>query len=187
MHIYIYIDILMSNDVLRSSRLSSSGPLDDLPFLANQTVQPPVQPVQPWAKSLECHVLARDMTCSPDFCSCLFILGLWSSRRAFRLLLYRLWDLYIYNEMLQPDCNNLPNALPGALHCRWICPSKEGTCEPPVIDSWKSKSMSSTSCTWVCKCYQMLNLLLWVWHSMAYLVTLCLKPSSSAWKCQCIR
>ena len=96
MHIYIYIDILMSNDVLRSSRLSSSGPLDDLPFLANQTVQPPVQPVQPGAKSLECHVLARDMTCSPDFCSCLFILGLWSSRRAFRLLLYRLWDLYIY-------------------------------------------------------------------------------------------
>ena len=95
--------------------------------------------------------------------------------------------IYIYNEMLQPDCNNLPNALPGALHCRWICPGKEGTCEPPVIDSWKSKSMSSTSCTWVCKCYQMLNLLLWVWHSMAYLVTLCLKPSSSAWKCQSIR
>ena len=57
--------------------------------------------------------------------------------------------IYIYNEMLQPDCNNLPNALPGTLHCRWICPGKEGnTCEPPVIDSWKSKSMSSTSCTW---------------------------------------
>ena len=129
--------------------MSSLGPLDDgPPSLANQPAQPPVQPVQPWAKSLECHVLARDMTCSPDFCSCLFILGLWSSRRAFRLLLYRLWDLYIYNEMLQPDCNNLPNALPGALHCRWICPGKEGTCEPPVIDSWKSKSMSSTSCTW---------------------------------------
>ena len=70
---------------------------------------------------------------------------------------------------------------------RSLEPCIAGTCEPPVIDSWKSKSMSSTSCTWVCKCYQMLNLLLWVWHSMAYLVTLCLKPSSSAWKCQSIR
>ena len=52
----------------------SLGPLNDgPPSLANQPVQPPAQPVQPWAKSLVCHVLACTMICSPSVSSCLFI------------------------------------------------------------------------------------------------------------------
>ena len=188
--------------------MSSLGPLDDgPPSLANQPVQPPVQPVQPWAKSLVCHVLACDMICSCDFCSCLVIfLRVFIVVHTQRLLsvfwipstesTWTYLDFGVAEELSDFSCIAC-----GIYKMRCCNPTattyQMRSLEPCIADGFAPvKKATRVSLQWLihenpnpCRAHpalglQMLNCcyeygILWP--------TLCLKPSSNAWKCQSIR
>ena len=146
--------------------MSSLGPLDDgPPSLANQPVQPPVQPVQPWAKSLVCHVLACDMICSRDVvyvCSYLDF-GVAEDLSDFSCIACGIYKMRCCNptattyqmRSLEPCIADGFAPVEKAIH---------------VSLRWSIHENPNSSRAHPALGLPMWNLLLWVWHIMAYLV-----------------